>query len=291
MKRIVTLTIVAMMMLMTMAPVAFADTFSVEDTSPHDGTTGAAIDNFGLKIYFSENIYLEKNEESNSKTFSLIEIKETENEDGEVTVKDGEKIPVIGVYNPEDPTVLMVLATGSGDKAIKSDTSYRFELSENFKSADGDVLGEDLTVSFRTQNSNTTMITSFVMMAVMIVGMVFFTARSAKKQAEKDGKQKEQTVNPYKEAKATGKSVEEIVAREAKKKAKEQEKKKRQKAENKVELGSGNIRVSRKRPISEVGITYKHPVKKKVEEKKQAQKKSQSSGNKNKKKPQNKKKK
>ena len=63
------------------------------------------------------------------------------------------------------------------------------------------------------------------MMGVMIVGMVFFTSRSAKKEAEKQRQEskKSETVNPYKEAKKTGKSVEEIVRKDAARKAKEAE--------------------------------------------------------------------
>jgi hypothetical protein len=53
--------------------------------------------------------------------------------------------------------------------------------------------------------------------------MIFFSMRSAKKAMEKenDQKQKKDTVNPYKEAKRTGKSVEEIVEKDKKKKAKQ----------------------------------------------------------------------
>lgn len=55
--------------------------------------------------------------------------------------------------------------------------------------------------------------------------MIFFTSRSAKKAAEKEQekKGKPETVNPYKEAKRTGKSVEEIVEKDQKRKAKQAE--------------------------------------------------------------------
>ena len=264
MKRIVTLSILAMMVVMLMAPMAFADTFKVVETSPSDNAKGVPIDNVGLKVTFSENVYSKKYEESNAKACKLIEVKEVEDKDGKIVKKDGPKIPVLVVVNPEEQNTMMVLADGKEEKAVASDKSYRFEIDENFKSADGSTLQEELKVSFKTQNTNTTMMISMGMMVVMVVGMVIVTSKSAKKEAEKKEKDKEHVVNPYKEAKATGKSVEEIVAREAKKKAKLEEKKKRQKEENKKEIASNNIRVSKPRPISAAGATYKHPINKKT---------------------------
>ena len=60
--------------------------------------------------------------------------------------------------------------------------------------------------------------------------MVFFTVRSTKKAQEKENEEKKKTegVNPYKEAKRTGKSVEEIVAKDNRKKKKREEAEARQ---------------------------------------------------------------
>ena len=112
------------------------------------------------------------------------------------------------------------------------------------------------------------------MMIVMIVGMIFFSMRSAKKAMEKenDQKQKKDTVNPYKEAKRTGKSVEEIVEKDKKKKAKQAEamaKQKAKEAELEAELEAmeakrnakqkkaSTKKVSSPRPISAAGSQYK----------------------------------
>ena len=51
---------------------------------------------------------------------------------------------------------------------------------------------------------------SMGMMVVMFGGIMIISARSAKKAAEEEFK-KQDKVNPYKESKKTGKSVEEIV--------------------------------------------------------------------------------
>ena len=65
------------------------------------------------------------------------------------------------------------------------------------------------------------------MMALMVIVMVIASKRAMNK--EKAGevkKEKGDKVNPYKEAKSTGKSVKEIVERENKKKAKAAKKQK-----------------------------------------------------------------
>ena len=105
-----------------------------------------------------------------------------------------------------------------------------------------------------------------------IVGMIFFSSRSAKKamEKEKEEKGKSETVNPYKEAKRTGKSVEEIVEKDKKRKAKQAEAEEKRKAEEKKiqeEVAEklrkeSNKRVSKARPISAAGSTYKVEVKK-----------------------------
>jgi hypothetical protein len=117
------------------------------------------------------------------------------------------------------------------------------------------------------------MIVSMGMMVAMIGGMLFFGMRDTKKKAEeeKNGKKKAsyESVNPYKEAKRTGKSVEEIVAEDQKKKekfeakeAKEEAKEAAKRARHEKEEDEGansNLRVPRPRPISEAGSTYKAP--------------------------------
>ncbi len=277
MKRILTILILAMMMVMVMAPGVSAASFQVDKTSPEDGASGAAIDNLGVKVFFNEDVYSKDNLSKNEKAVTLIEMDETETEDGDVKLSEGNEIPIQVIFNPEAKSEMMALAVGEKEKdLIKSDTAYKLVISEEFVSADGDALGEEVVVEFRTQNSNTTMITSVVMMVVMVVCMVYFTSRSAKKEAEKAKKDKDEAVNPYKEAKNTGKSVEEIVARENKKKAKLEEKKKRQEAENKKELSKDNFKVSKPKPISTTGSTFKYEKKKPEPTKKQqpAQKKN-----------------
>ena len=85
------------------------------------------------------------------------------------------------------------------------------------------------------------------------------TAKNAKKQAEADKKTKEEKVNPYKEAKKTGKSVEEIVERDQKEKEKRAAKAAKKAAAEEEEddyYDDGKYHVKAPRPISAAGGKY-----------------------------------
>ena len=239
--------LLAFALTMSMSVAFAASELKIEQVSPEDGAKDMAMENMGYKVYFNQNVY--KNKKMNAKLCTITDNK-------------GKKVPTIVVVNPKEKNVMMVLAdTNSRKTKIKGKTKYTLTIKPGFKADSGQALGQEFTASFRTLNPSTSMWVSMGMMGVMVVAMVFFSTREMKKQNEKDSpqKHKEKTVNPYKEAKRTGKSVEEIVAAEEKKKAKKKAKRERQKQENKKEIASSNIRVSKKRAISEVGLTYKEP--------------------------------
>lgn len=239
--------LLAFALTMSMSVAFAASELKIDQVSPEDGAKDMAMENMGYKVYFNQEVY--KNKKKNAKLCTITDNK-------------GKKVPAIVVVNPKEKNVMMVLAdTNSRKTKIKGKTKYTLTIKPGFKADSGQALGQEFTASFRTLNPSTSMWVSMGMMGVMVVAMVFFTSREMKKQNEKDSpqKHKEKTVNPYKEAKRTGKSVEEIVAAEEKKKAKQKAKRERQKQENKKEIASSNIRVSKKRAISEVGLTYKEP--------------------------------
>lgn len=247
MKRIGARILLAMLLVLMTTSFAFAAPFAVEETSPKDGETGMAIDNMGVKIRFTQPVYSAEYQAANTKLCKLVDA-------------DGKTVPIRVVFNPDEPTVMLVLADTANGAKIDGSTEYTLTVGADFTAADGTTLGQSLEMTFETLNPSTSMTVSMVMMGVMVVGMVYFTSRTAKKEAEKAKVEKEETVNPYKVAKETGKSVEEIVALEQKKKEKKAQKdakKQRQKAENKVEIAKDNKRVSKRRPISEGGSEYK----------------------------------
>jgi len=238
-----------------------ADTagFTIESSTPEDGATGVSVENLSVKIYFSKEMMPQSNKikKSNAKQFTL-------------TAADGTDIPVNVYYSEteqEDGLLMVVSDTINSDITISGDTEYTLTIGSDLQATDGTTLGTEETITFKTLNQSRSTTVYMIMMIVMIVGMVFFSSRSAKKAAEKEAasKGKHEKVNPYKEAKRTGKSVEEIVAKDQKQKAKEAEalaKKRAAQAELEAkeaekEAAASHKRVAAPKPISSTGSSYK----------------------------------
>lgn len=257
-----------MVMIMTMlAPASFATQndnataakpgFKIVSSTPEDGTKGVSVENLSVKIYFDTDMIPTKNvRKANFKQFKL-------------TDENGKNIPIKVYYSHKEKGLLMVLSDNvSKDVTIEGNTSYTLEIGSDLQAANGSKLGTKETITFKTLDQSKSTMVYMIMMGVMMVGMIFFTSRSAKKEAEKQKQAsgKHETVNPYKEAKRTGKSVEEIVRKDEERKAKEAEARAKQReadAELEAALSrdskeiSYNKRVSAPRPISAAGSTYK----------------------------------
>ncbi|MBQ0079026.1 MAG: hypothetical protein KBS66_03915, partial [Eubacterium sp.] len=187
-----------------------------------------------------------------------------------LTDPKGKKIAIKAYYSKDHANQVIILSDRSGKDAnfrFDDNTEYTLTLGENFASSDGSTLGTPTTISFTTLNQKRSMMIYMGLMVVMMGGMVVFTTRSAKKQMEKDAQERGEyvPVNPYKEAKRTGRPVKEIIEEEAKKKAKHDAAlAKRREAEKAIEeelkaeaKKSFNKRVAVRRPISAAGSEYK----------------------------------
>lgn len=226
----------------------------IEDQYPKDGATGTSVENVSLKIWFNQDVRPQSKEvrEANKKAIKMVDEK-------------GNNVPIYVAYSPDEEGLMMVLSTARAK--IQGDTEYRLTIDPSFQASGGDTLAGGDKVSFKTLNQSQATTVNMVMMGVMMVGMIFFSSRSMKKQQEKEraDKGKTETVNPYKEAKRTGKSVEEIVEKDKKNKEKQaaaaakrasrNERAKAQKEEK--ETSDGKLRVAGPRPISAAGGTYK----------------------------------
>lgn len=231
---------------------SFADTLQIEKTYPKDGATGFQPVNMGVTLYFNEEVSSEENQEANNQCFKIIN-KET---------KKAQDIMVL--YHPDEVGKVMVLLKNDLDP----NTEYVFSVSDEFTADNGDTLGEGMTINFKTRDVSKDSTVNMLLMVVMFGGIMVFSVRSAKKQQEKEAQKRSATekVNPYKVAKETGKSVEEIVEKDQKQKAKEaakQEKKARKEAAEKEEDEEANeprdintYHVKVRRPISAGGSTY-----------------------------------
>lgn len=274
MKRVGTFVILALLISIFAGVSVFAantGNLKLEDNYPQNGATGASIDNLSVKLYFNEDVRPASKAVSKSNTKAI-------------TFKDdkGKEVPVLVKYHPEKKGQVIVLAdatSGSSSKKgaakIKSDTKYTVTIDKSFQATNGDTLADDVKISFTTIDQGQASVIQFLMMGGMVLIMVVVTVRSSKKkeEEEKEKKKKNGPVNPYKVAKKTGKSVEDVVKKDYDRKAKAiaAEEKRKAKAEKRrskyaylfEEDEPDKKHVARPRPISEGGSSYVHKTAKK----------------------------
>lgn len=232
------------------AETAGEGTLVLNDTYPKDGATGTAVENMGVKLYFDSTFTQEKLKDANKNAVTLSD-------------EQGNTLPTQVLYSQKEPGVVLVLFDNtkqSDDVKIQQNSNYTFKISKDFRDDEGNTLGEDKTISFKTLNQSANMAINTAMMFGIFGVMMFVTAKNAKKSVENE-KQKEEKVNPYKEAKKTGKSVEEIVEKDQKEKAKRAEKAARKAAAREDDddddyYDDGNYHVKGPRPIAAAGGRY-----------------------------------
>ncbi len=234
--------------------------FTIRESSPEDGSEGVAVDNLSVKITFSKDMKPKnkKIRKENAKQFKLKD-------------SDGHGIPLKVYYSDEEEGLILIAAdtfsAKNKKKKIKGDEQYVLYIGKNLRASDGTVLGEQQTISMKTLNQGRSTAIYMVLMLLMVGGMIFFTVRGARKDEKKKKEEREfkEGVNPYKEAKKSGKSVEEVVAKEAKKKQKKEEAiRRQQEAEAAIEAEilekirkESNKRVSAPKAISTAGSKYR----------------------------------
>ena len=249
MKRFSIIAATTLLMMLLSTAVCFAEALVVVKSHPKDGGTGVQPVNCAVKIYFNQDVSSEINIAANEECFKI-------------TDPDGKVYPVTVYHDTKDNTMVLVVL----NELLSDDTEYRLVISGDFRASSGVVLENDTSITFRTMNQGTNTTISMAMMAVMFVGIIFFSSKQMKRQAEKDAEAKEKNprVNPYKVSKKTGKSVEEVIkktekdkqkkaAEDAKYKPKEKE---RERSARDVYAVEGNRKVKGPRPISAGGSTY-----------------------------------
>ena len=229
------------------------------NSSPEDGATGVAVDNLSVKMRFNKDVTPASDDirKANAKQFKMVD-------------SDGKKIPLKVYYSEKEKGLILVAADvydGSSKNRIKGGADYTLTVGRNFQAKDGSTTGQQIAVKMTTLNQGRSTAIYMLLMVLMMAGMVFFTVRSTKNAEKKKKEERElkEGVNPYKEAKKSGKSVAEVVAKENKKKAKKEEAIRRQKeAEAAIEAEiiekirrESNKRVSAPRAISSAGSNLK----------------------------------
>lgn len=247
MKRIGAILCLSLLLVLMTTSFSFATGLELTDTYPRDGGKGMQLVNTGVKLYFNEPMKSAKAIKADEDCFKFTD------QDGKV-----QKIKV--VYSNKEPNQILVLI----NQTLEQKTTYKLTISKDLMSQSGNTLGKEQTISFTTRDTSMDTKVNMGMMAVMMIGMVWFTSRSAKSHVKKEllAEGKEDIVNPYKVAKETGKSVEEIVAKDQKEKEKHKKKREKMLAKHEEDRAeaqapdNGNMRVKAPRKISEGGSTY-----------------------------------
>lgn len=248
------------MMLMVSAVFANADEDALKlvSTYPKDGQKNTSVENVGVKLKFNNSVSGEKVRDNNLKALKIV------------NKKSGDKLATKIIFSKKTPGLVLVLGDNSDGKLkVENNSEYKLVIDERFSDDNGNQLGETKVLSFKTFNQKLNNSINMMLMFLMFGGIAFFTMRQQKQQKEaakeEDPKAKKDTVNPYKEAKRTGKSVEQIVAAEKKKEAKKNKGKKKEVQPDKIDKKHINIpellpyvhHVKSPRPISDAGGKYK----------------------------------
>ncbi len=250
MKRIGTILILSIIFVLSAGSPGFAAGLSLVDIYPKEGESRLQPANVAVKMIFSENMTSLTAQAANEGNFFITDEK-------------GKPVEYNALYNEKKyPNEIWLLLT----KPLEADSRYTLTISKDLQSSAGNTLDEEIITHFAARNTKTDTNGYMFLMVLMIVGMVGFTVwdnrRKEKKESTKQDEEKK--INPYKEARRTGKSVEEIVAKIEQEKAK-QERRRAKAGSGKAdssedERREGVYRLKCKRSIKDVGAAVPESV-------------------------------
>jgi len=217
MKKISLIAMLTSVMIMMASVFCFADGgFDLVSSYPEDGQSNTSMENLGVKLAFSNAMDSDEATAANADKFAIYD-------------EDGKAIPTQVLFSDKEKGLVLVLADTDQGFVAKNNSEYKLVISGDLVDNEGNVLGADKTVSFRTYNQRINNMVNMAMMFVMFGGIMVLSLRQNNEKQEEEPKDapKEQAFNPYREAKRTGKSIEEVKAEQAKKEAKEARKKAR----------------------------------------------------------------
>ncbi len=221
MKRVSLIAVLTAVMIMVSSALCFADSeLTLVSSYPEDGQKNTSMENLGVKLKFSNPINSAEAKKADAKKFAIYD-------------EDGQKIPIEVLFSDKNDGLVLVLADIDKGFRAKNNAEYKLVIKEGVVDNDGNALAEEKTITFRTYNQKVNNMVNMAMMFIMFGGIMFLSVRQQNNNKEdeepKKDEPKEAAFNPYKEAKKTGKSVEEVMAEQAKKEEKEAKKKARRK--------------------------------------------------------------
>ena len=221
MKRVSLIAILTAVMITAASAICFADDeLKLVASYPEDGQTNTSMENLGVKLTFNNPINSAEAKKADADKFAIYD-------------EDGAEVPVQILFSDKNDGLVLVLADVDQGFTAKNNSDYKLVISGDVVDNDGNALGNDVTITFRTYNQRVNNMVNMGMMIVMFGGIMFLSVRQNNNKEEEEQPKKdapkEAAFNPYKEAKKTGKTVDEVKAEQAKKEEKEAKKKARKK--------------------------------------------------------------
>ena len=217
MKRLSLVAVLAALMVMISAASTFAaGGLELVESYPKDKQENTSIENLGVKLTFNHPINSEEAKKVDEGKFKIVD-------------EDGTVVPTQVLFSEKNDGLVLVLSLLDEGYKVKNNTEYKLSIDAGLVDNDGNTMDQAKTITFTTYNQKANTMVNMAMMFVMFGGLMFFTMRQNLKNEEEETEEvvKESAFNPYKEAKRTGKSVEEIQAAQAKKEARAARKKAR----------------------------------------------------------------
>ena len=222
MKRASLIAMITTIMIMTASLLCFAeDSLTLLNSYPENGQTNTSMENLGVKLTFSNPINSDDAKAADADKFKIVD-------------EDGEEAPLQVLFSEKNDGVVLVLADVNEGFTAKNNSEYKLVIDADLVDNDGNTLGTEQTVTFKTYNQRVNNMVNMAMMVIMFGGIMVLSIRQNNNKKEEEEQQpkdapKEPAFNPYREAKRTGKTVDEVKAEQAKKEEKAAKKKARRK--------------------------------------------------------------
>ena len=258
---LIAFTIIIMLLMSTMLISADEGALKLVSTYPKDGQKNTSVENVGVKLMFNNSVSSEDTRNHNKGCISIV------------NKKTGKKLKIKLLSSKRHKGLVLALGDNADGKLkVVNNAEYELRIDKSFADDNGNTLGRDIRLNFTTFNQKLNNSINVALMIVMFGGIALMTIREQKKKRDEENAEssketkKKETFNPYKEAKRTGRSVEDVLAEHNRKEAKKM-KKLRRKGESSDEEESTDLnlaellpyvyRVRAPRPISDAGGRYK----------------------------------
>lgn len=220
MKRLSLVTLLTTIMLMMATAFSFAEgELEIVSSYPENDQKNTSIENLGVKLIFNKPINTKEAKAANADKFTIVD-------------ENGKKVPIHVLFSEKNDGLVLVLADTDKGFRAENNAEYTLTVAAGLEDNEGNTLDKDEVIKFKTYNQRVNNMVNMGMMTVMFGGIMVLTMRQNNKKDDEEDKKsdtKEAAFNPYKEAKRTGKSVEEVMAEQAKKEEKKAKRKARKK--------------------------------------------------------------